>query len=81
MDGDLGEAGKRTERNFLDTGLGGGSQRHGIAITTQTSIDPQNMNQCFFCFDCSLGWHLCSSLRDGLESLATGVDLRPTCER
>ena len=52
VDGDFGKSGKRAERDLLDTGLGGGSQRHRITVTTQTCVDPQNMDQRFFCFDC-----------------------------
>ena len=38
--GDLGQSGERAERDLLDTGLSGGSQRHRIAVTTQTRVDP-----------------------------------------
>ena len=40
MDGDLRQTGEGAEGDLLDTGLRGGSQRHRIAVTTQTGIDP-----------------------------------------
>ena len=48
------EGRERAERDLLDAGLGGGSQRHGITVTTQSGVDPKNVDQRFFCFYCCL---------------------------
>ena len=57
VDGDLGQTGKRAKRDLLDAGLGGGSQRHRIAVTTQSSVDPKDVDQRLFRFDCCFAWH------------------------
>ncbi len=58
MDGDLRQTGEGAERDLLNAGLRGGSQRHRIAVTTQSGVDPQNVDQGLFRFDCCLRWHM-----------------------
>src|SRR5690606_5390527 len=80
VDGDLGQAGQRAQGDLFDAGLGGGSQRHRIAVTTQSGVDPQHVDQGLFRFDCSLSGHV--SQLSGVRAenpCGTGVDLRPTC--
>ncbi len=64
--GDLRQPGERAKRDLLDAGLRGGSQRHRISVTTQARIDPQNMDQGFFRFDCCLSWHMSQLSGPGL---------------
>ena len=56
--GDFRQARQRTEGDLLDTGLGGGSQRHRIPVATETCVDPENVDQRFFRFDCCFRWHV-----------------------
>ena len=43
--GDLGQARQGAERDLLDAGLGRGGQRDGVAVTAESGVDPQDVDQ------------------------------------
>ena len=57
--GDLGKSGKRPEGYLLDAWLGCRRQGHGITVATEPGIDPQDVDQSFFRFQCSSCRHRC----------------------
>ena len=48
---DLREPGQRTKGDLLDARLGRSGQRDRVPVATETGIDPQHMDQRFFCLE------------------------------
>ena len=80
MHRDLRKSGERTECDLLDARLGRGSQRDGVPVATEAGVDPQDVDERFFCLYGGGRRHRCHLSRPGSAPIhAAGADDRPTC--
>ncbi len=64
MNIDFRKARQGAEHDTLDAGLHGRGQRDGISVTTETSVDPENVNDGFLC----RAWQLTREMQNVLRS-------------
>src|SRR4029453_15024140 len=79
MHGDLRQAGKSAERDFLDTRLRRSGQRDRVSVAAEAGVDPQHVDERFFCLKGSGRGHNSHLSPDGCTvTNAAGVGRRPT---